>query len=51
VPVAGNTYWQVRVIGVTIGDMDLTSVSAPFAIIDSGTSYFFFNQNLFNKIV
>jgi hypothetical protein len=51
VPVVGNVYWQVHVIGMTVGDMDLTEVSANIAIIDSGTSYFYLNSNLFNTII
>lgn len=50
-PVAGKSYWQVRVIGVTIGSMDLTSSSASVAIIDSGTSYFYLNSKLYNSII
>jgi hypothetical protein len=51
VPVLGNAYWQTSVMGVTVGGIDLTSVSANIAIIDSGTSYFYINTNLFNSVI
>lgn len=50
-PVVGNEYWQVNVLGVTVGGIDMTSSSANIAIIDSGTSYFYLNQQLFNNII
>jgi hypothetical protein len=51
VPVVGNEYWQVQVIGVYVGGIDMTSSAANVAVIDSGTSYFYMNQNLFTNIV
>jgi len=51
VPVVGNVYWQVQIIGLTVGNIDMTSISATIAIIDSGTSYFYLNSNLFNSII
>lgn len=47
----GNTYWQVNVLGVTVGGIDMTSLAANVAVIDSGTSYFYLNADLFNNIV
>ena len=38
-------------LGVSVGGMDLTSSAASIAIIDSGTSYFYLNQQLFNSII
>lgn len=50
-PVVGNEYWQIKLIGVMVGSIDMTRYAAKVAIIDSGTSYFYLNQNLFNKII
>ncbi len=49
--VVGNTYWQVNLLGVFVGSMDMTSSSANVAVIDSGTSFFYLNADLFNNVV
>lgn len=45
-----NTKWQLNVIGFYAGDNDWTAYSAMSAVIDSGTSWFYLNQGLFNQI-
>ena len=37
--------------GVIVGGTDMTSISSNLAVIDSGTSYFYLNTQLFNSIV
>jgi hypothetical protein len=49
--VVGNTYWQVNVLGAIVGGIDMTSSCANAAVIDSGTSYFYLNAELFNRVV
>jgi hypothetical protein len=51
VGVVGNTYWQVSVLGVEVGGIDMTAQSANVAVVDSGTSYFYLNADLFNSVV
>jgi hypothetical protein len=51
VSVVGNTYWQVSLLGVIVGGIVMTTSSADVAVIDSGTSYFYLNANLFNNVV
>lgn len=37
--------------GVSVGGIDMTSFSSHLAVIDSGTSYFYLNTNLFNNVI
>ena len=51
VPVYGNIYWAVEVNQVMVGNIDMTSYAANVAVIDSGTSYFYVNQELYSNIL
>lgn len=48
--VYGFGYWQLKVVGVYFGNDDLTSYSVDKAVIDSGTTLFYLNPVLYDKI-
>ena len=50
VNVVDSGYWQVGVVGVVVGGVDLSAYSVNVAVIDSGTSFFYVNADLFNQI-
>lgn len=50
-PVQGTFYWQVSVLEVTVGGIDMTGQAADNAVVDSGTSYFFLNPSLYNAVI
>lgn len=47
----GNVYWAVQVNQVLVGGIDMSSYAANVAVIDSGTSYFYVNQELYSNIL
>lgn len=47
----GSGHWQVEILSVVIGGIDYTSSAANTAIIDSGTTLFYLNSNLYNAII
>jgi hypothetical protein len=49
--VVGNQGYYLNVIGVFANDNDMTSYAENTAVIDSGTSLFYFNPSLYNQFV
>jgi hypothetical protein len=50
VSVYGSGYWQVQLVGMYADDKDFTYAAAKTAIIDSGTTLFYLNQDLYDAI-
>lgn len=50
IPFQYSAPWQLQVIGFLANNDDLTSFSSSNAVIDSGTSLFYLNTNLFQQI-
>jgi hypothetical protein len=50
-PVQNVGYWAVKVTGVNVGGMDLTNDDPKYAVIDSGTSWFYLNPTLYAAVV
>jgi hypothetical protein len=44
-------HWQVDLIGMFVGGVEFTSIASDSAIIDSGTSIFYLNQDLYSAVV
>ena len=42
---------QVQLIGFYTNGVELTSYASGYTLVDSGTSLFFFNQNLYDQII
>jgi len=42
---------QTQLIGFYCNDIDMTGYAAIYAIVDSGTSLFFFNQYLYDQVI
>lgn len=47
----GLERWQVEVITVNLGGIDFSAYSAKSAIIDSGTTIFYLNYELYNAVI
>lgn len=48
---AGSFYWQLDLIGIMAGLLDLTSLAPSTAVIDSGTSLFYLTPQLTSSFI
>lgn len=49
-PLQGNSYWELEVIGFYAGGQEFTKEAAKGAVLDSGTSYFYLNSELYGAV-